>query len=42
MINAIYRSETGCEVYQIPVGGSDHVGVFGYITMFEELIQQVT
>lgn len=32
--------EQGSNSYLIPVGGSNHVGVFGYITAFQELIEQ--
>ncbi|XP_033760439.1 putative D-cysteine desulfhydrase 1, mitochondrial isoform X2 [Pecten maximus] len=34
------REETGKEAYLVPVGGSNSVGLFGYITVFEELISQ--
>ena len=28
------------DTYHIPVGGSNSVGLFGYVAVFEELIQQ--
>ncbi|OWF54484.1 bifunctional D-cysteine desulfhydrase/1-aminocyclopropane-1-carboxylate deaminase, mitochondrial-like [Mizuhopecten yessoensis] len=34
------KEETGEESYLMPVGGSSSVGLFGYITVFEELISQ--
>lgn len=34
------KEETGEESYLVPVGGSNSVGLFGYITVFQELISQ--
>ncbi|KAL5005385.1 hypothetical protein ScPMuIL_018841 [Solemya velum] len=34
------KSETGEDTYLIPVGGSNEVGVFGYINVFQELLEQ--
>lgn len=34
------KKTTGEKSYHIPVGGSNGVGVFGYISVFEELISQ--
>ena len=36
-----YRQETGEESYLIPVGGSDGVGLYGYLEGFNELLTQV-
>ena len=36
-----FREKLGEESYLIPVGGSDSVGLFGYITVFQELQEQV-
>ena len=36
-----YRKTTGEKSYHIPVGGSNGVGVFGYIDTFQELVSQV-
>ncbi|XP_060082861.1 uncharacterized protein LOC132562149 [Ylistrum balloti] len=36
----ILKEKTGEDVYLVPVGGSNSVGLFGYITVFEEMISQ--
>ena len=38
---ACCREETGEESYLIPVGGSNALGVYGYLEGFNELITQV-
>lgn len=35
------RKETGEESYLVPVGGSNVVGLYGYLTAFEEMMSQV-
>lgn len=35
-----YRSSRGENSYLIPLGGSDHVGLFGYINVVDELQKQ--
>ena len=37
----VHREDTGELVYTIPVGGSNDVGVWGYINAFQELLDQV-
>ena len=37
----VYREETGESSRLMEVGGSDEVGFYGYVSAFDELIQQV-
>ena len=37
----IFRKQQGTSAYLIEVGGSSYVGMFGYLTAFEEMINQV-
>lgn len=36
-----YRKETGEDSYLICEGGSDLVGFYGYLSAFQELVEQV-
>jgi 1-aminocyclopropane-1-carboxylate deaminase/D-cysteine desulfhydrase-like pyridoxal-dependent ACC family enzyme len=36
------REKTGEESYLIPVGGSNTVGMFGFLTVFEEMQPSVS
>lgn len=35
------RNETGEDSYLVPIGGSNIVGLYGYLTAFQEMISQV-
>lgn len=37
----IFRKQQGSAPYVIEVGGSSYVGMFGYLTAFQEMINQV-
>ena len=37
----IFRTQQGSAPYVIEVGGSSYVGMFGYLTAFQEMINQV-
>ena len=36
-----FRREKGSSPYIVPIGGSSYMGAFGYITAFQEMIEQV-
>ena len=36
------RAETNEDAYIIPTGGSNEIGVYGYFTVFQEMITQVS
>ena len=36
-----FRKEQGSSAYLIEVGGSSYMGMFGYLTAFQEMIDQV-
>ena len=36
-----FRKQQGSSAYLIEVGGSSYMGMFGYLTAFEEMINQV-
>ena len=36
-----FRKEQGSSVYLIEVGGSSYMGMFGYLTAFQEMLDQV-
>lgn len=40
-VHILFREETGEDAYDIPVGGSNTVGFFGYIECIKELESQV-
>ena len=37
----IFRKQQGSVPYVIEVGGSSYVGMFGYLTAFQEMMNQV-
>ena len=36
-----FRKQQGSSAYLIEVGGSSYMGMFGYLTAFEEMMNQV-
>ena len=36
-----FRKQQGSPAYLIEIGGSSYMGMFGYLTAFEEMINQV-
>ena len=43
IVNLIYfvRKQQGSSAYLIEIGGSSYTGMFGYLTAFQEMIEQV-
>ena len=43
IVSLIYfiRTQQGSSAYLIEIGGSSYTGMFGYLTAFQEMIQQV-
>ena len=43
IVSLIYflRKQQGSSAYLIEIGGSSYTGMFGYLTAFQEMIEQV-